>query len=81
MPNRLIHHLDQCPRCGELHENIVFEQLALPMEDPRGDFTHWAPCPTCAQPILLRACGSENQSHWDNNDDDDDDPANDWKKT
>ncbi len=41
--------LDGCARCGQRHLELTFEVF----DQPFGDFTHWAPCPTNSQPILL----------------------------
>lgn len=44
-----------CARCGEDHEELEFERLQRPIQEDDGrDYTHWAPCPTNGQPILLR---------------------------
>jgi hypothetical protein len=44
-----------CARChGEGHEDVVWQPLTHPFEMPDGDvMTHWAPCPTNGQPILM----------------------------
>lgn len=46
-----------CARChGEGHEALTFEPLAHPVPVNGGmDLTHWAPCPTNGEPILLGA--------------------------
>lgn len=49
-----------CARCQKDHDKLEFEKLAHPIRD----LTHWAPCPTNGQPILLRieSDGSEHQA-------------------
>lgn len=45
-----------CARCHKDHENMVWRPLQYPIEDPDGThWTHWAPCPTNDQPVLMRA--------------------------
>lgn len=44
----------QCARCGQDHENIVYRRLTHPITDSDGKvWTHWAPCPTNGEPILM----------------------------
>jgi len=45
-----------CARChGEGHENITWQPLTFPVPDTDGtEWTHWAPCPTNGEPILMR---------------------------
>lgn len=45
-----------CARChGPGHEGLVFAQLHHPfVGDDAIAYTHWAPCPTNGQPIMLR---------------------------
>jgi len=43
-----------CARChGEGHEDLWWEPLTYPAEFGAARFTHWAPCPTNGQPILM----------------------------
>ena len=42
--------VEGCARCGETHENLIFERL----ESPVRNLTHWAECPNTGQPILMR---------------------------
>jgi len=44
-----------CARCGgDGHPGMTFMPLAHPVElDDGTAFTHWAPCPTNGEPILL----------------------------
>lgn len=61
--------ITSCARCGQDHAEIVFKQLTHPVqlfEDSRVRnaaffrtpsaqmYTHWAPCPTNGEPILMR---------------------------
>lgn len=39
-----------CARCGKDHEKVVFKKLTQP--GPR--HSHWAPCPTNQEPIMMR---------------------------
>jgi len=52
----LLERLNGCARCwGDGHDNIAFEKLEHPFE-PEGvkeAYTHWAPCPTNGEPILM----------------------------
>ena len=38
-----------CARCGLDHPELTFK----PLTSPCGDFTHWCPCPTNGEPILM----------------------------
>lgn len=44
-----------CARCdGEGHDDLLFFRLTHPVErDGEVLFTHWAPCPTNGEPILM----------------------------
>lgn len=45
-----------CARCGgEGHVDVCWQPLTYPIEHDDGDWTHWAPCPTNSEPILMRA--------------------------
>lgn len=39
-----------CARCGGTHVGVVFK----PLTRPCGNLTHYAPCPTNHEPILMR---------------------------
>lgn len=44
-----------CARCGRVHPELVFEPLTNPVAlDCEPSLTHWAPCPTNGEPILMR---------------------------
>ncbi len=45
-----------CARChGEGHEDVWWQPLTHPMSTSTDVlFTHWAPCPTNGEPILMR---------------------------
>jgi hypothetical protein len=50
-----LQELDNCPRCGELHSNLIFERIVNPPHANDGHtFTHFSICPKIEQPILLR---------------------------
>lgn len=44
-----------CARCGgDGHVRLTFQSLTIPHECAPGEvMTHWAPCPTNGEPILL----------------------------
>lgn len=43
-----------CARCdGEGHPQITFQPLTHPLELGEFKLTHWAPCPTNGEPILM----------------------------
>lgn len=50
-----VNSITGCARCGgDGHEDIRWEPLTFPVEDTDGtQWTHWAPCPTNGEPILL----------------------------
>jgi len=41
--------VQRCQRCGETHEDLLFEPLLNPVNDKK----HWTMCPIVQQPILL----------------------------
>ena len=44
-----------CARChGDGHEDVFWMPLTHPLEAGGVRFTHWAPCPTNGEPILMR---------------------------
>lgn len=44
-----------CARCyGDGHPGITFKKLTYPVDLVEPPFTHWAPCPTNGEPILLQ---------------------------
>jgi hypothetical protein len=46
----------RCARCGEDHASVAVRPLDRPMAPPEAAplaWTHWAPCPTNGQPIML----------------------------
>lgn len=44
-----------CARCGEDHPDWDFQRFTRPCQD----LTHWAPCPTNGEPILLKIVSDE----------------------
>ncbi len=48
--NEIVTTINGCARCGETHEDMVFQ----PFEMPCGRFTHWAECPESGAPVLMR---------------------------
>lgn len=45
-----------CARCGKDHTAVTFQPFARPIrKDGDGPvrYTHWAPCPSNGEPILL----------------------------
>lgn len=55
MPNITLTRLVGCARChGEGHDDITFKPLKHPVsQDGKVRYTHWAPCPTTGEPILM----------------------------
>lgn len=49
----------RCARCGEDHESVHFELLAIPSITDNGSIfaSHWGRCPNTDQPILNLATG------------------------
>jgi len=43
--------IKNCARCGQSHE-VRFKKLTRPMQEAGN--THWAPCPTNGEPIMMR---------------------------
>jgi hypothetical protein len=43
-----------CTRCGADHDSVSFVLLEQPVTNEVAVlFTHWAPCPTTGEPLLL----------------------------
>lgn len=38
-----------CARCKQDHQDLTFDPLSHPT-----DWTHWSPCPTNGEPIMLQ---------------------------
>lgn len=51
--------IERCARCGEDHATVEFERLARPIEVGEVTLTHWAPCPTNGEPILMQVVAEE----------------------
>lgn len=46
--------IKNCSRCGGHHDQLRFEMLLHPVYcNAFETMTHWAPCPTNSQPILV----------------------------
>lgn len=56
MKFRRVTKLENCARCGETHYDIRFYQLTREIVVPSTlqIYSHWAPCPTNGEPILMR---------------------------
>jgi hypothetical protein len=53
-PDAFVQSVVGCARChGGGHEDVRWEPLTHPAETGDVTFTHWAPCPTNGQPILV----------------------------
>ena len=50
----IISEFENCPRCGETHNDLDFEVLEPAAEFSGVLFTHWAICENKKAPILLR---------------------------
>ncbi len=49
-------HIVNCARCGSNHDDLDFAELEVLFAPPEANgktWTHWAPCPTNGQPIML----------------------------
>lgn len=47
--------LQGCARCdGPGHPGITFRKLTRAIDTGEARFSHWAPCPTNGEPILMR---------------------------
>ena len=44
----------KCARCNGDHDDLEFRPFDLPARK----FTHWAPCPTNGEPVLMTAKGA-----------------------
>ena len=55
MAGLIVKRLNGCARChGDGHDDLTFLPLTHVVECDCGEtFTHWAPCPTNGEPILL----------------------------
>jgi DNA-directed RNA polymerase subunit RPC12/RpoP len=42
--------IENCARCGHDHAGIVFLAFVKPIDE----WTHWAACPNCGDPILFK---------------------------
>ena len=47
-------NIRHCARCGGDHDGLEFRSFDL----PAGKFTHWAPCPTNGEPVLMTVKGA-----------------------
>lgn len=51
----IVPELRNCARCGGTHRNIHFKELTHYFVENDGTvWTHYAPCPSNSEPILLR---------------------------
>ena len=49
----LLKKIIHCARCGGDHENVDTKPFAKPFRLGVDTWTHWAPCPTNGEPILV----------------------------
>lgn len=60
----IVRAIEDCARCGGTHDGVEFQALGRPIEvgatptlvravNPIPTLTHWAPCPTTGEPILM----------------------------
>lgn len=50
-------NIRNCARCDGDHDQLVFKKLSRPFAPREAapiEWTHWAPCPTNGEPILMR---------------------------
>lgn len=45
-----IARLEHCARCTQTHENLTFQPLTRGADG----YSHWVPCPTNGEPLLMR---------------------------
>lgn len=62
-----LERLTGCARCdGEGHDQITFYPLTHPVDPSESgcdkQITHWAPCPTNGEPILMVVTEKEQES-------------------
>lgn len=52
----IVPQIKNCARCKGDHSNVKFKKLTHPIESDDSNLsdTHWSPCPTNGEPILLR---------------------------
>ena len=50
--NMIVTDIRGCARCGQNHRKLTFTPLTHPIEAVEA-WTHWCPCPTNGEPILL----------------------------
>lgn len=50
MSSKIPINVRRCARCGAYHTGLEFVALGQPIFE----YTHWAPCPTTGEPILMR---------------------------
>lgn len=59
----LLKKIIHCARCGEDHINVEAKPLSRPvLKDAPSEevlYTHWAPCPTNGDPILVVEVGKD----------------------
>lgn len=51
-----------CARCGGSHEHVEVRRMARPFSPAEAGglaWTHWAPCPTNGDPVLVMATANE----------------------
>ncbi len=53
MPEHTFEELTGCARCGETHRGLVFKPLTQTSKLGEMLMTHWAPCPTNGEPVML----------------------------
>lgn len=51
----IVTDVGNCARCGEDHSMVAFKRLTHPCLQ----FTHWAPCPTNGEPIMMHIVSQE----------------------
>jgi hypothetical protein len=55
LADSFVQSITGCARCdGDGHADVTWLPLTHPIEDSDGVWTHWAPCPTNGQPILMQ---------------------------
>lgn len=50
MSEQVITNVSRCQRCGEDHNQLIFQRL----DNAIDNYNYWGTCPTKNQPILLK---------------------------
>lgn len=48
------HEVDECPRCGQDHGEVLFQRMAEPVEGPASEYAWWWLCEEAKAPVLAQ---------------------------